>query len=190
MGMSKVDTNAELPYRVSLDIMKRIVPPLFLVLAIGLFLVCLKSKDMTPFAWVGPIWILLYSVSLQFRNGKLLLDENGIRYSTLFKKGDISWSGIDQVISGTQDSKMYGVSLAGSLGRVKPSMGPYLMILTRKDGGDPFLLNIKPYSVRGIATMVYFLKMKAPNAQIDEKTLKIMDGIFPSIFFGEAKGHG
>jgi len=85
---------------------------------------------------------------------------------------------------------MGGISVKGSLGYVNPRMGHYLMIFARKDRGKPFLLNIKPYTVKGMATMVYFITLRAAGADIDEKTRKIMNGIFPSIFFGEAKGHG
>lgn len=193
MESLKVDPTAELPYRVPVDVMSRFFQLLILAAGAWTLYTCVQApKDASLVSWGLGLFLLLYGAYLQFHPSGLYLDESGINHGSMyFKKRNILWTDIDQVVSGTQDLTFEGlIPIEGSLGKINPAMGPYLMILTRKDGGQPFLLNFKPYSVKGLATMVSFLRTKATGAKIDERTLKMMEGIFPSVFFGEQKGHG
>jgi len=192
MEDSKVDTTAQLPYRVPVDVLIRSLQVIRLL--IGLYLLYVGLSDLKNphlIVWGLGILLTLNGVFRQFHSSGLVLDEQGIHYTSyLMRRSGIQWEEISKVVSGTQDYNMGGISVKGSLGYVNPRMGHYLMIFARKDRGKPFLLNIKPYTVKGMATMVYFITLRAAGADIDEKTRKIMNGIFPSIFFGEAKGHG
>jgi hypothetical protein len=198
MESSKVDLTAKLPYRVPPDVFLRSAMIFKLLLGICvLFLPFLMLKENQVSSWVLtliPIALGLNLIRLSFRqmyrSGCLTVDENGIHHVAMFfKKRSIFWNEIDQIVTGTQDSSFYGTPLKGSLGKVSPSMGPYLMIITRKNGADSFLLNIKPYTMRGMATFVHFLTVQAKTAKIDEQTLKMMQGIFPSVLVGEAKAY-
>ncbi len=192
MEKTKVDATAQLPYRVPVDMIMRFFQ--IMILLFGLFLLygCLSDlKNPDPTAWAMGILLTLYGAYLQFRSSGLGLDEKGIHHtSILMRRKGIQWEEISKVISGTQDFNLEGIPLKGGLGKVDPRMGPYLMIFARKDGGEPFLLNFKPYSVKGLATMVHFITLRASDAELDEKTRNIMVGIFPSVFFKEQKGHG
>jgi hypothetical protein len=198
MEPSKVDLTAKLPYRVPPDVFLRSAMKIQFLLGLCVLYVPFRIlKDNQGFSWVLtliPIAISLSLIRLSLRkiyySGILSVDENGIHHVSMFvKKRSILWDEIDQIVSGTQDSFQFGSLIKGSLGKVNPSIGPYLMIITRKGGANPFLINIKPYTTRGMATFVHFLTVKAKTAKIDEKTLKIMQGIFPSVFVGEAKSY-
>lgn len=192
MEESKVDTTAQLPYRVPVDVMMRGTHLALLLLGLYVLYGCLTDlKNPDPYAWGAGILMTLYGVYRQFRSSGLLLDEQGIHFTPLLRpRKGIQWEEISKVVSGTQDYNMYGIVFKGNLGNANPRMGHYLMIFVRKDGSKPFLLNFKPYSVKGMATMVHFITLRTGGADIDVKTRKIMNGIFPSIFFGEQKGHG
>lgn len=192
MEPSKVDASARLPYRVPPDVFLRSVVKIQLLLGFGIIylsFLCFKETKLWVLTLVPLAMGLTYIVSKLrqiYYSGSLSVDEIGIHHvSMFFKKQNIMWNEIDQIVSGTQDS----FNGKGSLGKVNPSMGPYLMIITRKDGTNPFLINIKPYTAGGMATFVHFLTIKASAAKIDEKTLKMMQGIFPSVFFEEGKAY-
>lgn len=189
---SKVDTKAQLPYRVPVDIMVRTFQVIILLFGLFLLGICLSNlRHPEPFSWGMGILLTLYGAYLQFHSSGLVLDEQGIHYTSVFgRRKGIQWEEISKVVSGTQDFNLKGIPLKGNLGKVNPRMGPYLMIFVRKDGADHYLLNFKPYSVKGLATMVHFITLRTIGADIDEKTRKMMNGIFPSIFFGEQTGHG
>lgn len=198
MESSKVDLNAQLPYRVRPDLFAQSAVAFGFLFGISvLFLPFLILKENHGSGWVsilGPIaigFILIRAVFRQmYHSGRLSVDEYGVhRVVLFFKKRSILWNEIEQIVSGTQDSSFRGIPLKGSLGKVNPSMGPYLMVITRKNGADPFLINIKPYSMKGMATFVHFLTIQAKTAKIDETTLKMMQGIFPSVLVGESKAY-
>lgn len=192
MEESKVDSTAQLPYRVPVDVMMRGTHWVLLLFGLYILYGCLTDlKNPDPWAWGFGILMTLYGAYRQFHSSGLLLDEQGIHFTSILRgRKSIQWEEISKVVSGTQDFTISGITFKGNLGNANSRMGHYLMIFVRKDGGEPFLLNFKPYSVKGLATMVHFITLRAGGAEIDEKTRKIMNGIFPSIFFGEQKGHG
>lgn len=100
------------------------------------------------------------------------------------------WDAIGSVTTGTQAFNFHGAKIAGRLGKVDGAKGPYLMIIGRRDGQPPFVLNIKPYTIPGLTTLAHFLIAKATHARLDEQTVKLTQGIVPSVFFGEQKGRG
>jgi hypothetical protein len=154
-------------------------------------------------------WILLglffcFAAFLQFRSSGLSIDEDGIHHVSLMQKRRfIPWSAIASVETGTQLAA-HGKSLMplrwsmpliflkpkASLKNEYRGHGIYLMVLDRNDGLEPFVISIKPYSMKGLATLAHFLIHKAPHATLDEHTRKLAVGIVPSVFFGEQKGHG
>lgn len=191
-GTSKVDLNADLPYFVQKDIINRNWGwILFFGTEVPLICDAIQhgKSNLLTYCSILFLWLLV-CIALQWGQGVLSLDHEGIHFKTRFKSRDIRWAEIDHIVSGTQDFNLNGLPTTGDLGMVNPNMGPFLMIFYRKDGGEPFLLNFKPYTVKGLATLVHFVTVKAPHAKLDEKTLKIMNGIFPSVFFGEQKGYG
>jgi hypothetical protein len=192
MESSKIDTFAHLPYRVPVDFIARGCQIFLLALGFFFFYLLFQDpRDTLPYEWVIAAVFLVYGVYLQIHPSGLTVDENGIQHlSKLFKSRSIEWGSIAKVTTGIRDFHHKGYLVKGTLGKVDTTIGPYLMIFDRKDGGPPFYLNIKPYSVKGLATLVYFITTKASLARIDESTQKLTLGIMPSAFTGEQKGYG
>ena len=181
----------KLPYTVPVDVVVRCVQVILLLFGLYTIYACAIAKTTGAGGWACSVIFLVFAGYLQFRPSGLFFDDLAVHHRSLFLKvRSIPWEGIMTVTTGIQNFNIKTVPIKGSLGEVDPTMGPYLMIFTRKDGKPPFLINIKPYSMRGLATFVHFIVHKAQGAVIDDATRKITQGIVPSAFFGEQKGHG
>jgi hypothetical protein len=181
-----------LPYTVPVDVIIRTLQ-IGLLFGAGYALYsCIESASNVPaIDWAAVISSLALSVVLQFRTSGLSIDTAGIHHRSWWgRTRDLPWQAIESVATGTQDVEIMGVRMKGSFGRIDPLKGTYLMVVGRRDGQPPFILNIKPYSMRGIATVVRVLEHRTTDAVIDESTRKMVHGIVPSIFFGEQKGRG
>jgi len=175
----------DLPYRVPVDVIVWI----FLILCAGGLGLAVVSVAQDPkgtpwYAWPLLGLGLLALLKTLGRPSGLCADEEGIQHqNVLLKTRRIAWHEIDRVQTGTQDANIKGIAVKGTLGRVDPSMGPYLMVFHRKGSEKPFLLNIKPYTVKGLANLVRILSRKNPQVQLDEATIQLEKGIAPSLFF-------
>jgi hypothetical protein len=182
----------ELPYVVPVDFIVRGTQILLLLSSLWAFYVCIKNPSgVTIVSWIEVGLFLSWTIFLQIRSSGLSFDQKGItKVSWFFLKNRIEWNEIESVVTGTRSVRLLVVKFKGALGDMDSSEGTYLMVLSRKDGSQPFFINIKPYSMQGLITLVHFLCIKTDQTQIDEATKKIIKRIVPSIFFGEQKGHG
>ncbi len=204
-----VVSETRLPYTVPVDVIVRSVQIILLGAALFAVYGCLQDPKGTDLgSWIMTALFLALGVYFQFRSSGLSFDaERIVHRDFIGKKREIRWTEIASARTGTQDSpifRFYGgvaASLVGEVigqpvregstfGRVDPNRGPYLMILGRRHGQPPFILSIKPYSMKGLIKLAYFIIHKVDNAVVDEATLNLTKGIVPSVFFGEQKGHG
>jgi hypothetical protein len=127
---------------------------------------------------------LLFLLKNLWQPSGLSASEEGIEHKNfLLKTSRIAWPEIERVQTGTQDANIKGIQVKGTLGKLDPSMGPYLMVLHRRGNPVPFLINIKPYTCKGLANLVHILQSRVPQAPLDEGTVKLGQGIPPSLFF-------
>jgi hypothetical protein len=182
----------KVPYTVPVDVVVRTFQfLLFAMVAFVAYTNVRTPEDVSVTTWVLLILMLAYTGFLLFRPSGLSIDAEGIHHAPwIRRKRDLPWEAIESVTTGTQDFHFRGgPTFKGPLGNVDASLGPYLMVIERRDGQRPFVLNIKPYSMRGIITLSHFLICKTSQARIDEQTVKLTKGIVPSVWFGEQKGH-
>lgn len=183
----KIVDATKVPYTVPVDVIVRTFQVLlFATVAFVTYTNVRTPEGISVSTWALLIPMLAYAGFLQFRPSGLSIDAEGIHHlSWIRRKRDLPWEAIESVTTGTQDFRGF----KGTLGKVDASQGPYLMVIERRDGQGPFVLNIKPYSMRGVITLSHFLICKASQARIDEQTVKLTKGIVPSVWFGDQKGH-
>lgn len=181
----KTSTLPPLPYRIPVDVIVWIFLVLMSgVLGFAVFSVAHNPKGTPWYGWLILVLGLLFLLKTLLQPSGISAGEEGIEHQNfLLKTRRIAWPEIERVQTGTQDANIKGIQVKGTLGKVDPSMGPYLMVLHRRGNTAPFLINIKPYTRKGLANLVHIIQSRAPQAPLDEDTVKLGQGIPPSLFF-------
>jgi hypothetical protein len=167
-----------LPYFVPVDFIVRtfLIASISIATFVGYTL--LKDKTATsPLQWLFVGTIFCGLGYLQFRPSGISIREEGLEIrKRFFWFNRFGWSDIKKIRTGTQRQ----------LGIRDPSRGLYLTEFTLAGGKAPVLVNIKPYSAKGMSILASFLAVRATNAELDKATLAMIERRFPSLFF--AKG--
>ncbi len=175
LNVEELVETIRLPYIVPVDLMVRCFTLIFLLGMLFQSFTCIQNPNgILWYEWVLLTAGLVFSLYVFARPSGLSIHENGIEHKRFWVlKRKFGWNEIEKVATGTQES----------LGVVDNTMGPYLMIFFLKNGKKPFLLNIKPYTRKGLAILVFLLTRKASHADIDKATHNLTKGIVPSAFF-------
>jgi hypothetical protein len=169
-----------LPYTVPVDLVTRGFQLGLLGIAGWANFLCAQGGPQTP-AWV---WVLAaafaaFAVGLQFRTSGLAIEAAGLRYtSMLLRTRRVPWASIASVSTGMKNFNEDGSAIA-SLQAIDPSTAAYMTLIQLNDGQPPLLLNIKPYRMAGLRTLVHFVLNRAPQAQLDKTTREIIQGVVP-----------
>jgi hypothetical protein len=177
---SVVVKSTPLPSAIKVDIISRGFQFGLLLLAGWTLLLCAKQPSQTPvIIWVLAGLFLAFSVYLQFHSSGLALEEGGFRYTSMFiRTRHLSWPALASVSTGAANFDETGAAIQG-LDRVDVSTAPYLMLFQFNDDQPPLLLNIKPYRMAGLQTLVHFILDQAPQAAVDKTTREIIQGVVP-----------
>lgn len=169
-----------LPFTVPVDIISRGFQLGLLVLAVWAVVLCAKGGSGTPpLIWGLVALFLAFALYLQFHSSGLVLEAGGIRYTSLFlRTRRLPWNTLASVATGIDHFNESGAAIVG-LNTVDVSTAPYMMLFQCNDGQPHLLLNIKPYKMSGLRTLVHFILHQAPQAEVDKTTRDIIQGIVP-----------
>ncbi|MCU0783171.1 MAG: hypothetical protein MUF81_03815 [Verrucomicrobia bacterium] len=170
----EIVSRVALPYSLPVDFIVRgflIFLTAILVCVVYKFLIDITAP--TPMSWIIVGVIACGLVYFQLRPGGISIHEDEIEIRrNFFWFTRFRWSDIEKVQTGTQTQ----------LGISDPFRGPYIMVITLAGSDTPILLNIKPYSAKGLSILTAFLVVRAINAEIDKRTAAMIDRRFPSLF--------
>ena len=171
----EIVSRVALPYSVPVDFIVRGFLILLTAILVCVIYAFLNDKSaQAPLRWIIVGVIACGLVYFQLRPSGISIREDGIEmkrkffYFTRFR-----WLDIQKVQTGTQTQ----------LGIKDPFRGPYITAITLAGSNAPILLNIKPYSAKGLSILAAFLVVQARNAEIEKRTLAMIDRRFPSLFF-------
>jgi hypothetical protein len=177
-----------LPYTVPVDLVTRGFQFGLVGIAGWALYLCLRGGAQTPL-WIRvPVGLFTFlAVWVQLRPSGLVIEEAGIRRTTLFiLTRRLPWASIATVGTGAKNFNEEGAAIA-SLQAMDPSTAAYMTLIQLNDGQEPLLLNIKPYRMAGLRTLVHFILARAPQAQVDQTTREIIQGVVPPPYNGEAR---
>jgi hypothetical protein len=177
---SAVVAATPLPFPIQVDIISRGFQLGLFILAVWAVVLCVKAGSGTPPVIWGLVGLfLVFSIYLQFHSSGLVLEEGGFRYTSMFvKTRRLPWKALASVSTGIENFNESGASIIG-LNTVDVSTAPYMMLFQCSDGQPHLLLNIKPYKMSGLRTLVHFILHQAPQAEVDKTTRDIIQGIVP-----------
>jgi hypothetical protein len=177
---SVVVSTTPLPHTIKVDLISRGFQVGLLVLAIWTVVLCARQPTETPpLVWGFGGLFLLFAVYLQFHTSGLAIEAGGFRYTSMFiRTRHFRWSTLASVATGVENFNESGAAISG-LERVDVSTAPYLMLFQFNDDQPHLLLNIKPYRMAGLQTLVHFILNQAPHADVDKTTREIIQGVVP-----------
>ena len=177
---SEVVSSTPLPFKIQVDVISRGFQLGLLILAVWAVVLCVKAGTGTPPLIWGLVGLfLLFSIYLQFHSSGLVLEQGGLRYTSMFiKTRRLPWKALASVSTGIENFNESGAAIVG-LNTVDVSTAPYMMLFQFNDGQPHLLLNIKPYKMSGLRILVHFILNQAPQAEVDKTTRDIIQGIVP-----------
>jgi len=115
------------------------------------------------------IFLLLYFWNIE-------IGQEGIAYrKLLFRKIFMPYSSIKEARIET--------SLFRSRTRRRPVY--CLLLIPKSENAPPLMINIKPFSRRGLSLLIQTISDKAPQVQLDTACERMKNKIMPSVFFQE-----
>jgi hypothetical protein len=172
-------SGVSLPYFVPVDFVVRgFLAFLTFGYICAVYVLLLDKSSQTLLTWMILAAIGSGLVYLNVRPGGICIREDGIELRRrFFWFIQIRWPDIVKVQTGTQRQLRIN----------DPLRGPYVTMLQLLGNNRPILLNIKPYSAKGLCILAAFLITRATNAELDKATIAMTKRQFPSLLFANGQ---
>lgn len=165
MELEKIKPNYSLPYIIKSGqsgyaVFISLLGPLIILSTI----VAIQNPDTN--AWLGAIILLviLLCIFSYFASLKIILGENKIIYKTLFSgQKEVLFSNIIKLqisvgLDSTVESRLNGF---------------YRLEIYEKANDNPIRINMKPFSVDGLALVINLIVEKNPSVKMDDRVLNL-----------------